>query len=145
MKIHRYSIGRTSGKCIFSSARSRVYPHRSWRQGPFSTGRDTPEKSKTRWYGSNSWALRSRYGSRGDQLSYNIPLYIHEKDKFLLNRLEETARHFLGYTPIIIPIRNTTFLTFKFENYLEIGPPTGGWKLKIIHTPGHTPGYLYYC
>src|SRR3989339_2004515 len=33
------------------------------------------------------------------QLSYNIPLYIFKEDQFLIDRLNETAEHFLGYNP----------------------------------------------
>ncbi|PIP63572.1 hypothetical protein COW97_01755 [Candidatus Roizmanbacteria bacterium CG22_combo_CG10-13_8_21_14_all_34_12] len=67
------------------------------------------------------------------QQSISLPLIIHEKDKFLIDRLEQTAEHFLGYKPIILPI-----------NHLENFPPSPRlrWasKLKIIFTPGHTPG-----
>ncbi len=67
------------------------------------------------------------------QQSLNLPLLIHKEDKFLINRLEQTAEHFLGYKPIILPI-----------NHLENFPPSPRlrWasKLKIIYTPGHTPG-----
>src|SRR3990172_9252196 len=36
------------------------------------------------------------------QKSINVPLYISKEDLFLIDRLEETAEHFLGYKPIII-------------------------------------------
>lgn len=68
------------------------------------------------------------------QQSINLPLLIHEKDKFLINRLEQTAKHFLGYSPIILPIRKIENL--EIENSLKIE----NFKLKIVHTPGHTPG-----
>lgn len=67
------------------------------------------------------------------QKSMNLPLYIHQDDKFLINRLEQTAEYFLGYKPVILPV-----------NYLENFPPSPRlrWasKLKILHSPGHTPG-----
>jgi len=67
------------------------------------------------------------------QQSLKIPLHIHKEDVFLINRLEQTAEHFLDYKPVILPI-----------NQLENFPPSPRlrWasKLKILHTPGHTPG-----
>jgi hydroxyacylglutathione hydrolase len=68
------------------------------------------------------------------QQSINIPLHIHEKDNFLINRLEQTAEHFLGYKPIILPIKKIE--NSKIKNSLKIE----NFKLKIIYTPGHTPG-----
>ena len=41
------------------------------------------------------------------QQSINMPLYIHEKDNFLIDRVEQTAEHFLGYKPIVLPIKKT--------------------------------------
>ena len=71
------------------------------------------------------------------QLSLKVPLYIHEKDLFLIKRLKETAKHFLDYEPATIPITNIQNLVIgKFE----IFPPAGGLKFEILHTPGHTPG-----
>lgn len=68
------------------------------------------------------------------QQSINIPLHIHGEDQFLIDRLAQTAEYFLGYRPIILPIKKTENL--NIENSLKIE----NWKLKIIHTPGHTPG-----
>jgi glyoxylase-like metal-dependent hydrolase (beta-lactamase superfamily II) len=67
------------------------------------------------------------------QQSFNVPFYINEKDLFLVKRLNETAKYFLGYNPYFLPI-----------NYLKNFPPLPRlrWasKLKIIYSPGHTPG-----
>lgn len=67
------------------------------------------------------------------QKSFNVPLYIFNEDLFLINRLIETAEHFLGYKPIILKPKNIKFLNegeFKIKNF----------KLKILSTSGHTPG-----
>ncbi len=67
------------------------------------------------------------------QLSFDFPLYIFQEDEFLINRLIDTAEHFLGYKPVIVKPKNIKHLAegdLKIEN----------WKLKIIRTPGHTPG-----
>lgn len=67
------------------------------------------------------------------QLSFNIPLYIHEKDMFLVKRLKSTAQHFLQTREPIIPPINIKHLS---SGILEVGP----FKLEVLETPGHTPG-----
>jgi len=67
------------------------------------------------------------------QMSFDIPFYLHKKDKFLIDRLESTTEHFLGYKPIIIPpklIQHINLGEFQISNF----------KFQIIFTPGHTPG-----
>src|SRR3990167_6514857 len=67
------------------------------------------------------------------QLSFNVPLHIFKEDQFLVDRLEETAEYFLGYKPIILPIKNSLNLPAGRQELQN-------FKLKIIKTPGHTPG-----
>ncbi len=67
------------------------------------------------------------------QLSYDVPLYIHDDDLFLVKRLNETAKHFLGFDPAVIAPKET--ISFKAGS-LEIGD----FAFNVIHTPGHTPG-----
>ncbi len=67
------------------------------------------------------------------QASLDVPFYISLKDQFLLDRVEQTAKHFLGHTPIVMPVKKATDLK---DGKLEIGE----FKLEIIPTPGHTPG-----
>ena len=69
------------------------------------------------------------------QLSYDVPLYIHEADLFLIKRLTETARYFLGYEPAIIMPKNIEFFD-KNNSKSHIS----NFQFQIIHTPGHTPG-----
>lgn len=71
------------------------------------------------------------------QMSINVPLYIHKKDNFLIKRLGTTAKHFLGYEPVVIPPTNISFIK---EGSLRIA----NYELRIIETPGHTPGGLSY-
>ena len=67
------------------------------------------------------------------QLSIKAPLYIFKEDQFLVDRLNQTAQHFLRYNPHSIIPKNILYLKedeFKILNF----------KFKIISTPGHTPG-----
>lgn len=69
------------------------------------------------------------------QLSFDVPLFIHKKDKFLIDRLEDTAKHFLGYTPIMVPPKSIQYIVggeLKAKSF----------KLKALESPGHTPGGL---
>lgn len=66
------------------------------------------------------------------QLSFNVPLYIYKEDKFLVDRLNETAKHFLGYDPHFIKPTNIKHIKNNFS--------ITNLELRIIKTPGHTPG-----
>jgi glyoxylase-like metal-dependent hydrolase (beta-lactamase superfamily II) len=68
------------------------------------------------------------------QKSINISLHIHKDDRFLIGRVGQTAEYFLGYKQIILPIKKIKNLNIK--NSLKIK----NFKLKIIYSPGHTPG-----
>jgi len=66
------------------------------------------------------------------KLIYNVPIYLDSKDKFLLDRQDETAKYFLKMdikTPNIVK---------DLEEITEIN--FGESKLEVIKTPGHTPG-----
>jgi len=67
------------------------------------------------------------------QLATGAPFYIREEDMFLVKRVGETARHFLGYEPVVIPPAKTSFLA-------EGDSGIGGFPFTVIRTPGHTPG-----
>ncbi len=67
------------------------------------------------------------------RLAYGIPFLMHEADLFLLKRTVQTAKHFLkiDVLPLLPPdqfLKDGDFLT------------VGSVKLKVMETPGHTPG-----
>ena len=70
------------------------------------------------------------------QMAYKpkiVPFYINKKDTFLIQRLGETAKYFLGYEPQVIPPQKLSSLTpgaFKLSSF----------SCEITDTPGHTPG-----
>lgn len=67
------------------------------------------------------------------QLSMEVPLYISKKDAFLLKRLKETAKHFLGYEPYVIVPHTITDID-------EGKHTVGKFQIQVFETPGHTPG-----
>ncbi len=67
------------------------------------------------------------------QLSLKVPFYIHEKDLFLIKRLKETAKHFLGYEPVVIPPKNIKYVNSGMLHVQR-------YTFNVIETPGHTPG-----
>ncbi|KKQ31229.1 MAG: Metallo-beta-lactamase family protein [Candidatus Shapirobacteria bacterium GW2011_GWE1_38_10] len=71
------------------------------------------------------------------KLIYNIPYAASQKDLFLLKRQQETAKHFLKME---IKVPNLKKIDVDLDQRDEI--EVGGKKIKIIKTPGHTPGGL---
>jgi hydroxyacylglutathione hydrolase len=73
------------------------------------------------------------------QAAYNIPFMIHKEDEFLLNRMQSSATHFTGVNNPPPPPKIDKYLVpgeLEIRNY----KPARAGELKIIPTPGHTPG-----
>lgn len=69
------------------------------------------------------------------KLIFNIPLAISAKDEFLLRRQRVTAKHFLGYDTKV-PDFVSIDIDLDKNNFVNLGRD----RLKVIKTPGHTPG-----
>ncbi len=67
------------------------------------------------------------------QLNFPAPTYMHVDDQFLVARAQTTATHFLGRAVDPIPPITNDFVD---EQVFTLGEAT----LKVLHTPGHTPG-----
>lgn len=73
-------------------------------------------------------------GAAGEiQLSLNVPLYIFKEDQFLIVRLNETAKYFLGFDPHFLKPKNLQYLK---EGNFRISD----LEFRILFSPGHTPG-----
>ena len=67
------------------------------------------------------------------QKSFDVSFYISKKDLFLVERLNETAKYFLGYNPYFLPPKNIKKLNNKTFNVSHL-------TFNVIPTSGHTPG-----
>lgn len=65
-------------------------------------------------------------------LNFGLPVQVHPKDQFLVDRSVQTAKHWFGQD--ILPPPPTT--------PIEVAVPItlGNYTIQILHTPGHTPG-----
>ncbi len=77
------------------------------------------------------------------KLAFKVPFYLSVRDAKILKRAQSTANFFTGLKvdPVVMPDK-----LLKEGEILKIGEflPAGG--LKILETPGHTPGSLsFYC
>lgn len=71
-------------------------------------------------------------GAGNIQTSIAQPLSIHDKDLFLVKRLKETVKKYVGYdTAIIMP---------ETESLKEGALHVSSFTFQVISTPGHTPG-----
>jgi len=69
------------------------------------------------------------------KLIYNVPFACSQKDWFLLERQQETAKHFLKME-IKVPNLKKIDIDLDKENEIKLGEEV----IKIIDNPGHTPG-----
>ena len=67
------------------------------------------------------------------QLSLNVPFYIAEEDLFLVKRVRETAKHFLGFAPPVLQPKET-------KNLMEGKFKVSSFEFEVMAVPGHTPG-----
>ncbi|HWS48438.1 MAG TPA: MBL fold metallo-hydrolase [Candidatus Methanoperedens sp.] len=71
------------------------------------------------------------------KLVYNVPFACSQKDWFLLERQQETAKHFLGMD-IKVPNLKKIDINLDSRECIVLGKN----KIKILKSPGHTPGGL---
>lgn len=67
------------------------------------------------------------------KLAYNIKFYAHRSDAPIVNRMERTAKYFSGIETDPAPHIDKPLIN---NSELEVG----NLSLKVVHTPGHTPG-----
>lgn len=71
------------------------------------------------------------------KLIYKVPYCASKKDMFLLERQQETAKHFLGMD-VKVPNLKKIDIDLDDVEELKLGEET----IKVIKCPGHTPGGL---
>lgn len=78
------------------------------------------------------------------QLSFKVPLMVNEKDQFLIDRLEETSKYYLGQKLQIIKPVLVKYLTKTNLQFSVFLPCRQAGNFQIIQTSGHTPGSVCY-
>lgn len=72
-------------------------------------------------------------GERDAQDIADIPVYVHENDKYLVENLPKQLERF-GFEVNAEPPKNIK--TFTEKDTFKLGSN----EIKVLHTPGHTPG-----
>lgn len=69
------------------------------------------------------------------KLNFNLPIYLNEKDKKLYTSANQSALHWLKKKTLKVP---------PIDQFIKEGDKIkiGNEKLKVIETPGHTPGSI---
>lgn len=67
------------------------------------------------------------------KLNFDLPIYLHSKDLFLYEKAHFSAKHFSHLTIPKLP---------QIDHFIVDGEEIqfGNSSLKVLHTPGHTPG-----
>ncbi len=75
------------------------------------------------------------------QLIYNIPVAMGTEDIFLINRASETAEYYLNKKIKALKIKTSNFPPRRAGKLQKIRRiKLGDEMIKVIQTPGHTPG-----
>lgn len=69
------------------------------------------------------------------QLAFGVPSFLHPADDFLIQRAQASAQHWLKHPVDPVP---TATHQLSDQQLLQVGAQ----KLRVIHTPGHTPGSI---
>ena len=67
------------------------------------------------------------------KLIFDVPFLIHRADLFLVKRVGDSAKYFLGVRPELV-VKPERFI--KEDDEIIFGKE----RLKVLETPGHTPG-----
>ena len=69
------------------------------------------------------------------KLNFNLPIYLHKNDEKLYSSANRSAAHWLKKKTLKVP---------PIDQFIKEGDEIkiGSEKLKVIETPGHTPGSI---
>ena len=133
MKILRYSVGQLQANCYFLIEGNNCIIIDAGESADFLLEQIQIKKLKPLAIFASHGHFDHIMAVGEIQLSFDIPFYIAKEDLFLVKRVSETARYFLKQKIAIIDPKNIHDIKageLKIENF----------KLKILKTPGHTPG-----
>ncbi len=133
MKILRYSVGQLQANCYFLIEGNNCIIIDAGESADFLLEQIQIKKLKPLAIFASHGHFDHIMAVGEIQLSFDIPFYIAKEDLFLVKRVSETARYFLKQKIAIIDPKNIQDIKvgeLKIENF----------KLKILKTPGHTPG-----
>jgi len=133
MIIKKYSLGQLLSNCYFLIKDNQVILIDPGDEASFIL--DEIQRQKLNLVG--IFATHGHFdhiGAVGEiQRSFDVPFYINQKDMFLVKRLNETAKYFLGYNPYFLSPKNIKELNKKAFHVSR-------FTFNVIPTPGHTPG-----
>jgi glyoxylase-like metal-dependent hydrolase (beta-lactamase superfamily II) len=66
-------------------------------------------------------------------LNFAVPTYIHQKDVALISGAQKSAEHWLKHSVDPVPVPTDRFSENDTVSF-------GQWAIKVIETPGHSPG-----
>lgn len=136
LEIHQYTLGTLDTNCYLLH-----HPgsHTVWIVDPADDGDFLSEEVER--LGAQPGAIILTHGHCDHvlgllplRLNYpDTPIYCHPDDHFLIERAQESARHWFGYTPDPVPMPTHTLAAGQT---IELGAV----EFEVLEVPGHTPG-----
>lgn len=139
MNIHRFTVGQLKTNCYFliCSRTNKGIIIDPGDEGDFLSEKILQLKLSSKFILLTHAHFDHCLAAEELRLNFKIPILIHKNDLFLVKNARQSASHWLSY----LPGKEKILLPQKLQ-YIKAGQEIkfGQEKLKVIHTPGHTPG-----